>query len=164
MKKNYYIMLFIVSLFIGCSGSETDYSSEVQLSIQGNTETLRKVIQVELNVNEWNKTLNGIDFGTTDLPNYSRSYHTAKSGTLKVKFTLIDSAGVHSNSGIISLAVKPDLRWSIDFVLSNHNPFYGCFGCIGYSSFRIDHEFQKTNDDSLFVIWSGNSIKNPVIY
>ena len=34
--------------------------------------------------------------------------HTAKSGTLKVKFTLIDSAGVHSNSGIISLAVKPD--------------------------------------------------------
>ena len=164
MKTKYYLTLFVVSFFIGCSINENDNSSEVLVSIQGNTETLRKVIKVELNANGWNKTLTGADIGTPNLPNYSQSFVTPKSGNIKVKFTLLDSTGLHSNSGNISLPVKSDWRWSVDFVLSNRNPFNSCFGCIGYSSFKVDSVFQKSNEDSLFVVWGGNSIKSPVIY
>lgn len=156
--------MFIVSSFVGCSIFDNDDSSEVQLSIHGNTETLKKVINIELNANGWNKSLNGSDFGTSNSSNYTQSFVTPKSGNLQVKFTLLDSTGIKLNAGVIYLPIKSDWRWSINFVLSKYNPFYHCFGCIGYSSFGINSEFQSTKDDSLFIVWGGNSIKNPVIY
>jgi len=101
MKKKYLFILFIVSSFVGCSIFENDDSSEVQLSIQGNTETLKKAINIGLNVNGWNKTLNGSDFGISNSSNYTQSFVTPKSGNLQVKFTLLDSTGINLNAGVI---------------------------------------------------------------
>jgi hypothetical protein len=160
-----HITTSILSLLVaGCSIFESEVSSEVRLSIQGNTEVLRRAINLQIAAPGWRKTLSGADFGSPDAPNYSQSFPTPKSGKLQVQFTLTDSLGDHLNSGDISLDIRSDWRWSIDFVLSNQNPFNGCFGCIGYASFPVDSVFQKAAKDSLFVIWGGNSIKHPVVY
>lgn len=151
-------------LVAGCSIFESEDSSEVQLSVQGNVNVLRRAINVQIEAPGWRKTLTGSDFSSPNAPNYSQSFATPNSGTLQVKFTLKDSIGNQLSDGVISLDLRSDWRWSIDFVLSNQDPFYGCFGCIGHSSFPVDPVLQKSAKDSLFIIWGGNSIKHPVIY
>lgn len=161
MNLKKYLPLFIIPFIISCS---SDDSSELQLSIQGDTTILRKAIRVEMTSGGWSKTLYGADFGTLDSQNHSQSFVTPTSGSIRIRFTLSDSTRGDLNSGIIVLDAKPDWRWSVDFVLSSGNPFNSCYGCIGYSAFSVDSVFQTSNGDSLFVIWGGNSIKNPVIY
>ena len=161
MNLKKYLPLFIVSFIISCS---SDDSSELQLSIQGNTAILQKAIRVEMTSGGWSKTLYGADFGNYDSQVHSQSFVTPISGNIRIRFTLSDTTGVDLNFGTIALDAKPDWRWSVDFVLSSSNPFNSCFGCIGYSAFSVDSIFQTSNRDSLFVIWGGNSIKNPVIY
>jgi hypothetical protein len=163
MKTKYYLILLFTSFLVGCSLEEDD-SSEIQIGIDGNTDILRKSIKVEMKSSSWSKTLNGTEIGTLAAPNFSQSFDIPKSGNVEVKFILSDSTGVQLNSGSVSLAIKSDWRWTVTLSLSNHNPFYMCFGCIGYSSFAVDSVFKKLNGDSLFVVWGGNSIKHPVIY
>lgn len=161
MNVKKYLSLFLISIIIGCS---SDDSSELRLSIQGNTSILRRAIRVEMTAGGWNKTLYGADFNSLDSQVHTKSFVTPTSGSILIRFTLSDSIRGQLDFGTITLDAKPDWRWSVDFVLSSGNPFYSCFGCIGYSAFSVDSIFQTSNQDSLFIIWGGNSIKNPVIF
>ena len=155
----------ILSLLVaGCSLFENGDSSQVQLSIQGHTDVLRRAIKVELSAPGWGKTLTGSDFGTADAPTLTEAFETPGAGTLQVLFFLRDSTGGHLNSGSVALDIRPDWRWGIDLVLSDKNPFYGCFGCTGFKVIALDSLYQTTPKDSLFVVWGGNSIKHPVVY
>ena len=154
----------VVLLLSGCSLFESGDSSQVQLSIQGHTDVLRRAMKVELNAPGWSKTLTGLDFGTADAPTYTEPFETPGAGTLQVSILLKDSAGGHLNSGSIALDIRSDWRWGIDFVLSDKNPFYGCFGCTGCKVIVLDSVYRTTPKDSLFIVWGGNSIKHPVVY
>jgi hypothetical protein len=164
MKINYIAPSILLLLVVGCSTIESEDSSEVQLSLQGNSEILRQAINLDIMTSEWRKVLTGNDFAAPGAPNHTQPFTTPKSGKLQVQFTLTDSTGDHLSSGVVSLDIRVDWRWSVDFVLSSQNPFNGCFGCLGYTSFPVDSVFQKGVKDSLYVIWGGNSIKHPVIY
>lgn len=161
MNLKKYLSLFFISIIIGCSSEDV---SELQFSIQGNTSILRKALRVEIASGGWSKTLHGADFGSLDSPVHTKSFVTPTSGSMLIRFTLSDSIRGDVDSGTITLEAKPDWRWSVDFVLSSSNPFNSCFGCLAYSAFPVDSVFQISNQDSLFIIWGGNSIKNPVIY
>jgi hypothetical protein len=164
MNINHIAPSILLLLVVGCSTFESEDSSEMQLSVQRNSEVLRRAINLEIAAPGWRKTLTGADFVAPGAPNHTQPFTTPKSGKLQVQFTLTDSTGDHLSSGVVSLDIRADWRWSVDFVLSSQNPFNGCFGCLGYTSFPLDSVFQKGVRDSLYVIWGGNSIKHPVIY
>jgi hypothetical protein len=44
------------------------------------------------------------------------------------------------------------------------NPTRLCFGCIGARAFPLAAAYQRTERDSVWLIWGGNYIRNPVIY
>jgi hypothetical protein len=108
--------------------------------------------------------LTGADFGYPGSPNRTQSIETPESGNLMVAVVMKDSRGGRVSSGSIMLDIRPDWRWGVDIVLSDKNPYFGCFGCVGYAAFPVDSVFQRSPDDSLYIIWGGNWIKHPVIY
>jgi hypothetical protein len=158
-------MSVLFSLFFACcSFFESEDSSQVRLSVQGNTGVLRRVISVSIGAPGWSRSLTGNDFGTPESPIYSQTFDTPTSGDLRISVTLRDSLGGHVNSGTVAVDIRPDWIWQLDIVLDNHNPFNGCFGCIGYKAFGVDSVYQASPGDSLYIVWGGNSIKHPVIY
>lgn len=158
------VFLAICFTVTGCSLFGNDDQSRVRLNIDGNIQLLRSTITVQLNTPAWTKTLNGSDFGTPGAPTYTQTFTTATSGDLEAVITLTDRTGSHISSGTITLGLEPDWAWSITIVLDNRNPYYTCFGCMGYKTVETDTVFQRSASDSLFVVWGGNSIKHPVIY
>jgi hypothetical protein len=44
------------------------------------------------------------------------------------------------------------------------NPTRGCFGCMGVQAFPLAAPYQRTRSDSVWLVWGGNSIRNPAIY
>jgi hypothetical protein len=162
--KNLALSFILLLTFVGCPLSEGEDESQVRLSIQGNTDLLRRSLSVMLVAPGWIKGLTGRDFGTPESANYTQTFETPHSGNLRIDLLLQDSFGGHPNSGSISVDIRPDWVWDVDIAVSNRNPFYGCFGCIGSQTFALDSVYQRTPGDSLFVIWGGNSIKHPVIY
>lgn len=161
MSISKYLSVLLILILIGCSPEDT---SEIHLSLQGNNTILRKAIKVEMTAGGLNTTLYGKDFSSPDSQLCTKTFITPTSGSIFIKFTLSDAIRGELNSGVITLNAKPDWHWSVDFQLSSENPFNGCFGCVDYKAFPIDSVFQTSNQDSLFIIWGGNSIKNPVIY
>jgi hypothetical protein len=158
------ITLVLSVLIAGCSTFRSGDVSEVQLSIQGNSDVLRRVIHVQLTAPRWTEVLTGADFGYPDSPNHTKPLETPEAGNLQVEVVLKDSTGEHVSSGSITIDIRPDWRWGVDIVLWNENPFYGCFGCVGYKAFYVDSVYRRTPEDSLYVVWGGNWIKHPVIY
>jgi hypothetical protein len=164
IDKRHVSTLILLLVFVGCFLFESEDSSQARLSIQGNTDVLRRAIFVEIRAPGWSKALTGADFGTSGAPTFTQTFETPKWGELQVQIVLRDSTGRHVNSGFVSLDIRTDWIWGIDIVLDNHNPFNGCFGCTGYRSFHVDSVYQRAPEDSLFILWGGNSIKHPVIY
>ncbi len=156
-------LIYILLLLSGCSLFESD-RSEVRLSLQGNPQLLREVIQVQLTASNWTKTLKGTDFQQGESPNSTKAFETPRSGSLRVDVTLRDSANGHVNSASITLDLRSDWRWGVDIFLSDKNPLEGCFGCLGAKAFPVDSFYQSTPLDSLYIVWGGNSIKHPVVY
>ncbi len=156
------LMLLLASA--GCNLTEGDDDSQIRLSIQGNTDLLRRSLSVTIISSGWIQGVTGRDFGTPDAATYTRIFETPHSGNLRVDFRMQDSLGGHQNSGSISLDIRPDWIWDVDFVIGSRNPYYFCFGCLGSRSFALDSVYQSTPSDSLFLVWGGNSIKHPVIY
>jgi hypothetical protein len=161
-----HIVAPLLSLLIlaGCSLFEGEDSSEVQLSIHGNSVLLRRVIQVRLTALNWVRSLDGRDFGSGEWPNYTQTIATPKIGILQVDVTLKDSANKRVSFGAITLDIRSDWRWGVDISLVDKNPTEGCFGCFGYKVFSVDSIYQRTPEDSLYLVWGGNWIKHPVLY
>ncbi|MFH1006082.1 MAG: hypothetical protein V1800_01105 [Candidatus Latescibacterota bacterium] len=109
-------------------------------------------------------------FGSSSLHSNSGGWstpeiETRKEGTLLVDYQFKDSEGVVVSTGQVKLGLRRDWRWGIDVFHSDQNPYHMCMGCFGYESFPIMIPAYVTSDsDSVFVIWGGNSISNPVVY
>jgi len=101
---------------------------------------------------------------------FSPEYSTRKSGTLQVDFTLATPDTTLIAEQNFALPLRSDWAWGIDFNVTHYNPYFACFGCSGYRAFPLARAYYDTvgdsvyTIDSLFVVWGGNSIKNPVIY
>jgi hypothetical protein len=82
-----------------------------------------------------------------------------------VQYQFKDSNGALVSGGRIALDLRKDWGWGIDIYHTDRNPYHMCMGCFGYESFPILGSAYLTGDgDSVFVIWGGNSISNPVEY
>lgn len=93
--------------------------------------------------------------------------NTRKSGKIDISFRIWDGISRSTDpdlEGSLELELKPDWYWSIDFVVAESNPALYCMGCSGSVGFELPSPLQSEQGDSLFLIWGGNSISNPVIY
>ena len=93
----------------------------------------------------------------------TRTFRTTDRGELVTRFWLIDGADTVSR-GETRLDLRPDWRWELSVRRSDEDPTTGCFGCFGRAPFALAPSHQSAPGDSVWVVWGGNSISNPVVY
>ncbi|HEX6983671.1 MAG TPA: hypothetical protein VF181_13000 [Balneolaceae bacterium] len=164
------LILFTSFVFTGCSIFTSDKKAEVKFTAQ---RALLNEGTFHLSFTDGDKSveLSNQDFEGKNLGASSPSIETATSGQLLIEFKFKDSqTNQLISKGSFQLELKEDWRYGISFRSDSAeaDPTFGCFGCIGYRSFKINQEpLDSTSsllNDSLYVIWSGNYISNPVIY
>ena len=89
---------------------------------------------------------------------------TSSAGTIRVEFVMLQDGVPTGTSGVLELPLKKDWRWGVDLCIAVDDPVQICFGCMGSESFDLDPVLGYDEEKSLFVVWGGNSISNPVIY
>ena len=107
------------------------------------------------------RTLRGADIGTNG--SEGRVLSTRTTGTLRVGFRFASAQTVVSE-GAVELPLRPDWHHGIAFHVDSLNPMRGCFGCQGARAFPLAAAYRRGAGDSLWVVWGGNFIANPVIY
>lgn len=109
------------------------------------------------------RVVTGEDFeGTTGRVD-TREYETRRSGTLRVEVEVAPS-GAPIASGEVEIPLRSDWRWNVQLHRGERNPVDTCFGCAGYEAFAVAESARDSPADSLWVVWGGNSISNPVVY
>lgn len=109
------------------------------------------------------RTATGDDFAGHPDRVDTREYETPTRGTLEIEVEIVSDAEVVS-SGSLDLPLQPDWGWNVQLFLRAENPHEGCIGCFGYRSFPVAEEFRASPAESLWMIWGGNSISEPVVY
>ena len=82
---------------------------------------------------------------------------------LEVTYRLESTGGVVS-TGTVSLPRKSDWRWGVTIFAATTNPYQDCFGCFGSHGFSLAEAFRAPEQDSIWVVWGGNSIDDPAVY
>jgi hypothetical protein len=93
----------------------------------------------------------------------ARGVQTTTAGTLSVRFEA-RTGELPISAGSVQLPLKEDWMWVVELSIGSDSPLHECFGCADARAFAIDSTFQVEPADSLWVVWGGNSIKNPVVY
>lgn len=91
-------------------------------------------------------------------------FSTKTSGDLEVKISILSAGSGTIKAGSITLPLKDDWGWGVDFYISGDDPGNDCFGCFGSESFTLDPALGYEEDKKLFIVWGGNSISNPAVY
>jgi hypothetical protein len=147
-------------LLVGC-GDSARISAEARLGAPLDVGMLTVTVR-DLD-REW--TWQGSDFhATTTRPTPTtdqRDTHT--SGSADVSFTLKDSGTVLSE-GTVTLPLREDWRWGVTVTAQTTDPRQGCFGCVGSMAFPLAASHRAPDRDSIWVVWGGNSISDPVVY
>lgn len=96
---------------------------------------------------------------------WSPEVETISDGTLTMWFRLEGPGGLLVSSGKVSMPLREDWRWGIGLHRFSGPPRGKAFGEVGRQSFEIiEPAYAATDSDSVWVIWGGNSVSNPVIY
>ena len=82
---------------------------------------------------------------------------------LTLSYRLETEAGLLS-SGLITLPRRSDWRWRVTISAATADPALLCFGCVGSHAFGLAEAFRMPERDSIWVVWGGNWISDPVIY
>lgn len=109
------------------------------------------------------RVVTGEDFEGTSSRFDTREFRTPTSGTLIVDVTIAEAGEVIA-TGMVELPLRPDWGWGVDLFLGDRNPTDTCFGCVDYRAFGVAEGHRDSPADSLWVVWGGNSISNPVVF
>ncbi len=90
-------------------------------------------------------------------------YPTRNNGTLRVSVTLTRN-GQAAATETIELPLKTDWRWGVGVHADTNNPLEPCIGCMGVEFTPIAPSVRRAEGESLYLVWSGNSIRNPGVY
>lgn len=154
------VVIALVACVAACGGGE----SRIQFGVQGDVEILRPLLEITATSGDWSITVTGEEVGTADLPNHSREFETPGSGALLVQAVLRRPGEPVLAEGSIELEIREDWVWGVGIFLTDENPTHMCFGCMGHEAFPIPAGLTDQPGDSLFMVWGGNSIGDPVVY
>lgn len=153
-------LIALAALLVACAGAE----SRIRFGVHGDVETLRPLLEITATSGDWSLSLTGSDIGTADSPHTTREFTTPGSGVLTVEAVLRRPGEAPLAAGSIELEIRDDWVWGVDVFLTDDNPSRTCFGCIGHEAFAIPAGLTAEPNDSLFLVWGGNSINDPVVY
>jgi hypothetical protein len=161
-----YSALFIVALlFAGCSLFGGDGKAQVEFRLSNSSQdTTSLPIQVRFSTADQSKTLLRSDFSGPEGSTVAGPFDTATSGQLTVDAALLNQEGDPLTSGTVKLPLKSDWEYRVTVAVGQTNPIRGCFGCQGSKAFAVDPALEFAPQDSLFIVWGGNSISNPIVY
>lgn len=152
--------LFLICIFAAALQTGCLEKSEVRFSIAGDGQSgITPAVRVSF--------FDGFRHEAVVLDSLHHSagpFSTQPSGRLRMLYSVLSAGGVPVNEGSLSIELKDDWRWGIDFHFSANNPVETCFGCSGYQSLELDPSLGLGGDVLLFIVWGGNSISDPVIY
>lgn len=172
MRISSSVILITLSAYIAsCSVFGTDdKKAETQFSVES-TFLSNQTITIRFNDGDNSKSFANNDFQTRENPTVGELatpiVETSTDGTLVVEYQLRDGETKQQISeGEFQLDLKEDWRYSF-YLLSDSteaDPTVRCFGCGGYFSFAYSTDSSLSDSDSLYVVWGGNDITDPVIY
>lgn len=120
---------------------------------------------IEYRDNRFQYTIEGENFFTDEehsIP-HTIGYETSRNEFASLTFSFQDN-NIIISEGSLQLPLRMDWGWGVSFHIDNKNPAKTCFGCLGYKVFPINKKYRESENDSLYVIWGGNSISSPGIY
>ena len=155
--------LLAAVLFPACSNEASDARLSARFSASAPLSLAMVTVDVTDGTHQWQWT--GSDFvATASSPTPQTPEHaTRNAGTLQLRVQLSDGSVVVAD-GEVTLDLRSDWRWTIDIMTSTTDPRSVCFGCVGSRSVALPSAYRAAGRDSLWVVWGGNSIRNPVIY
>lgn len=151
------VLVFLAAL--GCSMTGDEAHARVHYSQGGKLP--RELLTVTVTDPMGIRTLRGSDIGASWSD--GRQFPTATSGSLQLAFRFA-AGSVVASEGAVEVPLRTD--WSYDFTLSvdSLDPTRYCLGCMGHRAFPLDAAYRGSPRDSVWLVWGGNYIKNPVIY
>lgn len=151
--------VFVLLTALGCFTGGDEAHATVHYSQGGLLP--RELLTVTVTDPSGIRTLRGSDIGA-DWSD-GRQFTTATSGSLQVAFRFA-AGSVVASEGAVEVPLRTD--WTYDFTLSvdSLDPTRFCIGCMGHRAFPLDAAYRVSPRDSVWLVWGGNYIKNPVIY
>jgi hypothetical protein len=159
--KQPYLPLISGILLAGC-GEEARIGAAARLEPPLSHEMLTVTVRDVGRIIRWT----GDDFtvGPDNATPSTPEVETRTSGPdLEVTYVINDGGAVLS-SGTVLLPRRSDWSWGVTIEAATTSPEEGCFGCFGSRAFGLPPAFRPPGRDSIWVVWSGNSISNPAIY
>jgi hypothetical protein len=152
----------LIAAALGGCGEESRISISADLPPPLSADLLTVTVQDGEHVMRWS----GPDFqprSNNATPTTPEAEIATSGPDLELTF-LLEYQGDLISSGSITLARRSDWRWGISIWAATENPELSCFGCEGSQAFGLPATFQVPERDSIWVVWGGNSISDPVIY
>jgi hypothetical protein len=148
-------------LVLAACGEEAEISVSADLGPRLTTEMLTVFVIDKTRVTRFT----GADFRSEgqSLPTTARVATSASGPDLEVSFTLT-YADTHLSGGTVFLPRRSDWRWHVTVSAATTSPEEGCFGCLGSQAFELAQSYRAPGRDSIWLVWGGNSISNPVVY
>lgn len=160
------IALSLSVVLAGCSLVRSD--EEATLSIRFTAESTAQAqpdFRVTFTDGTYKRTLTPSDFEPVgELQLEAGPFDTATSGTLRVECAVrsgVDDAIVKQGT---TLPLRSDWRYGLNCAVGPINPSRRCFGCAGFEVTPLSPAQGFAVGDSLFLVWAGTSISNPVSY
>lgn len=148
----------MISASLGCSSSDealviVTYADAPQLP--------RDLLTVTLSDGARARMLRPDEIGAPGQP--GQEFATRQQGELAVAFRFA-STGTTISEGKVEVPLQSDWRYGFSLHVDSLNPMRLCFGCMGARAFPLPPAYQRTARDSVWLVWGGNYIRNPVIY
>ena len=121
------------------------------------------LLTLEFSDGSLTRRLSGDDFGGEGSRVDTPEFATRTSGELRTSFWLVAGADTLA-AGEQRIELRPDFRWELTFRRSSSDPTVTCFGCFGRAAFALAPSLRASPADSLWIVWGGNYISNPVVY
>jgi hypothetical protein len=149
-------------LLLAACGDEARISTSAYLAAPLAIEMLEVTVRDGGRLLQWS----GSDFKSTPqnpIPSTPEVETSVGGPDLELTYRL-QSAGTVISTGTVVLPRKSDWRWSVSVHSATTNPEENCFGCFGAQVFPLAEAFRTPGQDSIWVVWGGNSIDDPAIY
>lgn len=151
-----------VSIASGCSSDARLAVAAQPMTAELNAATIR--YRVEAGVRNWTVDLQPVAAGTSAGRRNGPAFDTPQKGTATVTFSVILPDGRAIATGQASVPLRGDWEWDFELMALTDDPKPTCFGCFGSKSFALPADLRSAGRDSLWLVWGGNSIRDPVVY
>lgn len=149
-------------LFCACGGDE----ARVKVGFHEHGDLAISMLRVSVSDGFHSYELRPENFNSNgeSQPYHSPELPTLTKGTLRFAYALVEPSGDTVSGGSVDLPLKRDWSYFIDIQADSADPTRFCFGCQGSRPFHLAPQYREPAFDSIYVVWGGNYISDPVIY